>query len=173
MCENTCVHLCALVLLPGSPGIEWVSNQYKCNLRTSRASGRGEAWREPGRGQQEEQEGQSGTWGWAGFAEGERCGRRQLVQGRLTRSQQDPRMWVQEAKSPEQQTCDPSTSCRGRDCGVGGARRHTFSYPAWQVEAGASSSGLPEVGSGPGHFPSLPSRLHGGGCADCLHLCPG
>lgn len=38
-CENIRVHPCALVLLPGSPGIKWLSHKYKTNLRTSKASG--------------------------------------------------------------------------------------------------------------------------------------
>ena len=42
---------CALVLLPGSPGTKWLSNQYKCNRRTPEE--RGKAWRELITGQEE------------------------------------------------------------------------------------------------------------------------
>lgn len=50
---------CALVLLPGSPGTKWLSNQYKCNQRTPEE--RGKAWRELITGQEEEQDGERGT----------------------------------------------------------------------------------------------------------------
>lgn len=40
MCENMRVRPCALVLLPGSPGIKCLSNKYQCDLKTSRASER-------------------------------------------------------------------------------------------------------------------------------------
>lgn len=67
VCGNMHVRPCALVLLPGSPGISG-SNQYKCNLRPCRASGeREKAWRELITGQEEEQDGESGALGarWA------------------------------------------------------------------------------------------------------------
>lgn len=80
MCEKMRVHPCALVLLPGSPGIKWLSKKYKCNLKTSRASGeRGEAWGDLITGQEKERNGAS----WALMRKDSVCFR-QLVQERLT-----------------------------------------------------------------------------------------
>lgn len=39
VCGNMRVLPC-LVLLPGSPGTKWLSNQYKCNHRTPEERGR-------------------------------------------------------------------------------------------------------------------------------------
>lgn len=90
VCENIRVHPCALVLLPGSPGIKWLSHKYKTNLRTSKASGEREnIWGEHIIGQEEEQDGERGPlWArWALPRKDAAC-LRQLAQGRLTSSQQ-------------------------------------------------------------------------------------
>lgn len=74
------VHPCALVLLPGSPGIKGLSYKYKCNLKTSRASGEiGKAWMELITGHEKEQKGTS----WALMRKDSVCFK-QLVQGRPT-----------------------------------------------------------------------------------------
>lgn len=104
MYVNFHVHLCALVLVPGSPGIMWLSNKYKSNLRTSKASGkRGKAWRDPitgvrsGMGQ-----GQGPPWSQRGSAEegwyvssaAGSMGADFPPKPETTRTDQDPKMWV-------------------------------------------------------------------------------
>lgn len=81
---------CALVLLPGSPVIQWLSNKFKCNLRTSGASGeRGKTWRELITGLRRARLGRGPYMGPHGAMRKDGIRLRQLVQGRLTSQQPD------------------------------------------------------------------------------------